>query len=644
MLDFVRIACAVPKVSVGNVKKNTADICSYMEKAEFQGVDVLLFPELCLTGYTCGDLFFQDALHVAVRLGLREILEYSKKYPNLISVIGLPVKLEGKLYNCAAVISDGDIGGLVPKTRIPGGERRWFTSGMDVQLCLDYQELGICTQEEAGANRYVELSTKQLFCVGNVPFGVEICEDAMAPKTPSLDLAVNGAQMILNLSASPEFAGKRVQRREMVKHLSESLNCVYAYCSAGVTESTTDMVYSGHSLIGENGSILAENDTVADCDYMLLMDCDLGKINADRIRSQYFETSAGTDYTRNHLGNREFRGDGSLYAVNKLPFIPADQQTRKERCLEIFRIQAAGLRQRLETVGANPVLGISGGLDSTLALLVAVEAMRSLGRPLTDVHGITMPCFGTSDRTYRNSWELMRKLGISAKEINIRSAVTQHFADIGHDMNVHNGTYENSQARERTQILMDYAGVVGGLVVGTGDLSELALGWCTYNGDHMSMYAVNGTVPKTLIRWIIEAVSELPDYQCARDVLADILDTPISPELLPPDAQGKIAQKTEDLVGPYALHDFFLYYTVRYGYTPTKIYTLACRGFASDFDRPTVKKWLKSFYRRFFTQQFKRNCQPDGVKAGSVGLGPRGDWQMPSDAAAALWLEEAEGL
>ena len=338
------------------------------------------------------------------------------------------------------------------------------------------------------------------------------------------------------------------------------------------------------------------------------------------------------------------RSDGSLYSLNKLPFVPQTREARVERCLEIFNIQVAGLMRRLEVINTNAVIGISGGLDSTLALLVAVEAMRRLGRPLTDVYGITMPCFGTSDRTYRNSWELMRKLGISAKEINIKKAVTQHFEDIGHDMSVHNATYENSQARERTQILMDYAGEVGGIVVGTGDLSELALGWCTYNGDHMSMYSVNGTVPKTLIRWIIEAVSDLPNFAAAKDVLMDVLDTPISPELLPPDAQGKIAQKTEDLVGPYALHDFFIYYAIGYGYTPTKIFTLACRAFRDDFDRDTINKWLVSFYRRFFSQQFKRNCQPDGVKTGSIGFGPRTDWHMPSDAAATLWLEEAQSL
>ena len=377
------------------------------------------------------------------------------------------------------------------------------------------------------------------------------------------------------------------------------------------------------------------------------MDCDLGKIRSDRISDKSFRTLAAENQKEFSMwgsGEGTLRSDGTLYPLRKLPFVPSSKAERDERCMEIFNIQVAGLKQRLATINTNAVIGISGGLDSTLALLVAVEAMRQLGRPLTDVYGVTMPCFGTSDRTYNNSWELMRKLGISSKEISIKNAVTLHFEDIGHDINVHNATFENAQARERTQILMDYASVVGGIVVGTGDLSELALGWCTYNGDHMSMYGVNGSIPKTLIRWMIEAIAEQPDFAAAKDVLMDILDTPISPELLPPDAEGKIAQKTEDLVGPYALHDFFLFYALRYGFTPTKIYTLACRAFEGDFDGETIKKWLKNFYRRFFTQQFKRNCQPDGVKVGSVGLGPRGDWHMPSDASARVWLEDAESL
>ena len=386
-----------------------------------------------------------------------------------------------------------------------------------------------------------------------------------------------------------------------------------------------------------------------DSGYLLLQDCDLGKIRADRRKTSTFRNCAdlfgGGMLEIGEETDSPFRSEGTLYPVEKLPFIPSTRDARQTYCKEIFQLQVTGLKQRLAAIGnANAVIGISGGLDSTLALLVAVEAMRQAGRPATDVYGVTMPCFGTSDRTYHNAWELMRTLGISCKEIVIKDAVSGHFADIGHDSSVHNATYENAQARERTQILMDYASVVGGIVVGTGDLSELALGWCTYNGDHMSMYGVNGTIPKTLMRWMIDAISDMDSFAASRAVLKDVLDTPISPELLPPDAEGKISQQTEDLVGPYALHDFFIYHALRYGFAPAKVYTLACRAFADDFDRATIKKWLVSFYRRFFTQQFKRSCMPDGAKAGPIGLGPRGDWHMPSDAAAALWLEEAQAL
>ena len=643
MLDFIRIACAVPKVAVGNVEKNAKDICAFMEKADAQNVDILLLPELALTGYTCGDLFFQDALHKAVTAGLKTLLACSKEHPELTTVVGAPFRLGTNLYNCAYVIQDGDIRCMIPKTHIPGNEKRWFSSGKALSVGMTGGELGVIP-EDADDPMYIRVDTKQVFRKKDIYFGIEICEDLMSPTAPSAALAVNGAEVILNLAASADIAGKRTQRRDRVKNQSMNCDCIYAYCSAGCTESTTDQVYSGHSIIAECGKVLAESAQPVTTDYMLITDCDLGRVHAKRLRKEYYPGYTEPEEWSEAWCEGDARSDGSLYPLNKLPFIPTTALERNERCLEIFNIQVAGLMRRLEVINTNAVIGISGGLDSTLALLVAVEAMRRLGRPLTDVYGITMPCFGTSDRTYQNSWDLMRKLGISAKEINIKNAVTQHFTDIGHDMNVHNATYENSQARERTQILMDYAGEVGGIVVGTGDLSELALGWCTYNGDHMSMYSVNGTVPKTLIRWIIEAVSDLPNFAVAKDVLMDVLDTPISPELLPPDAQGKIAQKTEDLVGPYALHDFFIYYAIGYGYTPTKIFHLACRAFENDFDRETIKKWLVSFYRRFFTQQFKRNCQPDGVKTGSIGFGPRTDWHMPSDAAATLWIEEAQSL
>ena len=425
--------------------------------------------------------------------------------------------------------------------------------------------------------------------------------------------------------------------------------CIYAYASSGYTESTQDLVFSGHSLVAEAGEIIAENEQELQTDYLLVQDANLGRVRSERRKNKSVR-DATTLYGRIEpvrtvdCDSAKLRSDGTLYKLHKLPFVPTDCQSRMERCNSIFHIQVTGLAQRLKAIGANAVIGVSGGLDSTLALLVAVEAMRRLGRPATDVYGVTMPCFGTSDRTYHNSLELMKTLGISSKEISIKNAVNIHYGDIGQDPDLHNTTYENAQARERTQILMDYAGVVGGIVVGTGDLSELALGWCTYNGDHMSMYGVNSSVPKTLIRWMIATVAEDPRFASSREVLLDILDTPISPELLPPDETGKISQQTEDLVGPYALHDFFLYYMLRFDYTPRKIYTLACRAFGEDYDQETVKKWLKVFYTRFFSQQFKRSCMPDGAKIGSISLSPRGDWRMPSDVTARAWLEEIEIL
>ena len=642
MLDFIRIACAVPAVRVGDTAKNAEDICAYIEKADGERADIVLFPELALTGYSCQDLFFQDTLWTGVQQGIRKIADCTKDHPGVTAVVGLPVRTGMRLYNCAAVISRGKIHALVPKTYIPNYnefyEKRWFSSGAEVTE--DMAEL---------LGEPVPVLPRAVFRVGGTLLGVEICEDMWTPLPPSTFLALNGAEVILNLSASNETIGKRAYRRGLVQHQSAALNCVYAYCSAGSTESTQDLIFSGQSLIGEDGRLLAETEEPIASDYMLVCDCDPGRIRADRMKNKGFKDAAqqnpGHPAVLVDTNAPELRGDGTRYPLAKLPFVPTGKQNRVQRCMEIFHMQVAGLKQRLSILGsAKAVVGISGGLDSTLALLVSVEAMRRLGRPASDVCGVTMPCFGTSDRTYNNSWELMRTLGISCKEINIKDAVNLHFSDIGHDPSIHNGTYENSQARERTQILMDYASVVGGIVVGTGDLSELALGWCTYNGDHMSMYGVNASIPKTLLRWMIDAISEMPAFAPSRAVLQDILDTPISPELLPPDAEGKIAQHTEDLVGPYALHDFFLYYVLRFGFRPTKIYTLACRAFAGDFEPEVIKKWLKTFYRRFFTQQFKRSCLPDGVKVGSVTLSPRGDWRMPSDAGARLWLDEVESL
>ena len=643
MLDFIRIACAVPGVRVGDVKKNTEDICNYIQRADGEKADIVLFPEMALTGYTCQDLFFQETLWTGVQQGMGQIAACTKEHPGLTAVVGLPVRTGMQLYNCAAVISSGKIHGLVPKTYIPNYnefyEKRWFSSG--TELTEDSVALG---------GQTVPFLPRALFRLGDgVLAGVEICEDMWTPLPPSTLLALNGAEVILNLSASNETIGKRAYRRGLVQHQSAALNCVYAYCSSGSTESTQDLIFSGQSLIAEDGTLLGEAKDAIASDYLLVCDCDLGRVRADRLKNKGFKDTAQQYRAYPAVivdtAAPALRSDGTRYPLAKLPFVPAGKQNRVQRCMEIFHMQVAGLKQRLSILGsAKAVIGISGGLDSTLALLVSVEAMRQLGRPVSDVCGVTMPCFGTSDRTYNNSWELMRTLGISCREINIKNAVNLHFSDIGHDAGVHDGTYENSQARERTQILMDYASVVGGIVVGTGDLSELALGWCTYNGDHMSMYGVNASIPKTLIRWMIDAISEMPAFAASRSVLQDILDTPISPELLPPDADGKIAQHTEDLVGPYALHDFFLYHMLRFGFSPRKIYTLACRAFSGDFEPSVIKKWLKTFYRRFFTQQFKRSCLPDGVKVGSVTLSPRGDWRMPSDASARLWLEEAETL
>ena len=647
MLDFVRVACAVPPVLVGDPLKNARDHCAILEEADAKGADVLVFPELSLTGYTCQDLFFQDALMRAALEGLGAVLRCSERHPDVVVVLGLPVRLGVGMFNCAAVLSGGKLHGLVPKTYIPNYnefyEKRWFSSAEDLRC--DSMMLSV----PGGEALTVPVLPKALFTLADgTRLGVEICEDLWTPVPPSSLLALSGAELIVNLSASNETIGKRTYRRELVKHQSAAAACAYAYVSAGAGESTQDLIFSGQCLVAQNGMLLGETEDPIASEALLIRDCDLGRIRADRRRNKSFGDNASA--LASMLANREIpaggavRSDGSLFPVNKLPFVPSAQTDRFARCMEIFRMQVAGLKHRLETVGSKAVVGISGGLDSTLALLVAVEAMRQLGRPASEVCGVTMPCYGTSDRTYRNALLLMKKLGISVKKVNIREAVDLHFRDIGHDKTVLNGTYENAQARERTQILMDYASVVGGIVIGTGDLSELALGWCTYNGDHMSMYGVNASIPKTLIRWMIAAIAENPDFLDAKAVLEDILDTPISPELLPPDAAGKISQYTEDLVGPYALHDFFLYYMLRFGFTPTKIYTLACRAFREDFPPETVKKWMKAFYRRFFTQQFKRSCLPDGVKVGSVCLSPRGDWRMPSDASGRVWLEEVERL
>ncbi len=616
MLDFIRIACAVPDAAVADVENNVAQICRFMEEADQKQVDLLVFPELSITGASCGDLFWEDTLYQAAEAGLERIRDCSRAHPEMTVVVGLPRRMGRNTCDCAGVIRAGELLGVSKKGNLTEAERRWFDP--------DYA----CEDEvyPLGEGAYLA-----------VRFGSALEQGMNAMNTAS-------AQVIVNLAAEPEVAGGRARRRGLAAHQSEILKGVYVYCSAGMMESTQDGVYSGHSLICQAGEVLAENGQLTDSGYLLVTDCDLGKVAALRRRSSAYRNQPEVLCVPDGVSEGQFRSDGSLYHINKLPFIPETKQAREEYCREVFQIQVSGLKRRLKAINCNPVLGISGGLDSTLALLVAVEAVRQLGWDTKRVYGITMPCFGTSDRTYRNAWDLMEKLGITSKEISIKEAVTQHFADIGHDPNVRNTTYENAQARERTQILMDYSGTVGGIVVGTGDLSELALGWCTYNGDHMSMYGVNGSVPKTLIRWIVEAVADLPAFAPAKATLMDVLDTPISPELLPPDASGQIAQQTEDLVGPYALHDFFLYHVLKYGFGPKKIYALACRAFAQDFDGATIKKWLGNFYRRFFTQQFKRSCQPDGVKALELSLSPRTDWKMPSEAGFRLWMKQVEEL
>ena len=635
MLDFIRVATAVPPVVVGDAVKNTADICAYIAKADAAGCDVVVFPELALTGYTCADLFFQNTLLDESMKGLQAIMACSAAYPGVTAVVGTPAVVEGQMYNCAAVISAGQLRGLVTKTHLPNygefSERRWFSSSEDLQARqVTLRDLGIEGDAEVPVGRDL------LFKVGDgCVLGVEICEDLWTPLPPSTLLTINGAEVVANLSASNEIMGKRKVRANLVEHQSDVCSCVYAYCSSGCSESTQDLVFSGHSIIAENGAVLAQNDKVIDNDYMLITDADLGRVRAARRKNKSVRDAAafyGKVEPMRTIDCRcgALRASGELYPMDKYPFLPKDLKEYDN----IFEIQAAGLRQRLRLIHAVPVVGLSGGLDSALAVLVAVKAAE---KP-SDVHAVIMPGFGTTDRTRNNAFKLAKALGCTIWEVDISAAVRMHFENIGHDENVHNAVYENSQARERTHILMDYAGKVGGIVIGTGDLSELALGWCTYNGDHMSMYAVNGTIPKTMVRCMTEYLAGKEEFAAAEEALRDIIVTPVSPELLPH------RQITESIVGPYALHDFFLYHMMRFAFRPTKIYALACRVFADEFDAETVKHWLRIFYRRFFSQQFKRNCLPDGVKVGNISLSPRGDWRMPSDASARIWLDEVEKL
>ena len=635
MLDFIRVASAVPPVTVGDAVKNAQDICRYICSADKAGCDLVVFPELALTGYTCADLFFQSTLLAESMNGLHTIMECSALHPAVTSVVGTPAVIEGQMYNCAAVISDGKLLGLVTKTHLPNygefSERRWFSSSEDMQANqVSLASLGIPGEGEVPVGRDL------LFKIGDgCVLGVEICEDLWTPLPPSTLLTINGAEVIVNLSASNEIAGKHQVRTKLVEHQSDVCSCVYAYCSSGSSESTQDLVFSGHSIIAENGRVLAQNSKTIDNDYLLITDADLGKVRSSRRKNKSVRDAAAY-YSKVELmravpcSSRSLRGDGSMYPLDKFPFVPKDDA----QASEIFDIQVAGLKQRLQILGAKPVVGLSGGLDSALAFLVACSAVEKA----EDVQAVIMPGFGTTERTYNNALKLANALGASVKIADICASVRQHFADIGHDESVQDAVYENAQARERTQILMDYAGKIGGIVVGTGDLSELALGWCTYNGDHMSMYGVNGTIPKTQVRWMVEKLSLLPRFADAKDALQDIIVTPVSPELIP----GR--QITESIIGPYDLHDFFLYHVARFAYTPSKIYALACRAFADCYDAASIKKWMRIFYTRFFSQQFKRNCLPDGVKVGNISMSPRGDWRMPSDASARIWLDEVDRL
>lgn len=642
MKGILRTALCVPHLHLGNPQANAQAHQAMAEKAAEKNASLLVFPELSLTGYTCGDLFFQSSLLLGAEKALGDLV---KNCPSgLVCVAGIPVRMGSGLYNCAAVYTKDKIYGLAVKTFLPNNgefyEKRWFRPAST----LEDMEITLCGQR-------IIVSARPMVFVDDHghSFGVEICEDLWAPVSPSLLLAMAGVEVVVNLSASNELIAKREYRRDLVAQTSARALCGYAYVSAGNGESTSDLVFSGHSLACVCGSVVGESEGYLSDDYLFTVDMDLDRIASDRMKSQSFSDCAAlyapeVDRIPLEMDLTLAPEIKTTMRVHKHPFIPHDSSMRRERCSQIFDLQSQALARRLQVTGGRLVIGISGGLDSTLALLVACHAMDLLGKPRSNIIGITMPCFGTTDRTYQNALELMRTLGTQLREIPIHDAVRLHFRDIGHDESDHSVTYENCQARERTQVLMDVANKENAIVLGTGDLSEIALGWCTYNADHMSMYGVNSGVPKTLVRWVVQTASELEDFAASRVCLQSVLDTPISPELLPPDEKGNILQQTEDLVGPYALHDFFLYYAVRFGYEPEKIFELCCDAFADDFDKATILKWLKNFYRRFFNQQFKRNCMPDGVKIGSIALSPRGDWRMPSDATSALWMRQCEEI
>ena len=645
---YTRVAAASPETRVADIDFNVSHIKNLISQAAGKGAEFVVFPELCITSYTCADLFYQKTLLQKAIDGAIEIIRYVDKL-DICVMIGLPLLVDGALYNCALITTGASSNQLIAKTHLPNYnefyERRWFTPmapGFSTEVTL-------CDSE--GDSIKIPFSADTIYSYKGVHFGVEICEDVWVPKPPCIGYCQHGAELIFNLSASPESIGKHDYLESLIRHISASCRAGYIYSSAGWGESSTDLVFSGTCLIAEDGTVLARNDRFGTSDSLILADIDIEKIRNDRLKFSTFRETSGSNPVKvvslENINQNTTRPqlDADLRYIDAHPFVDSNSERLARRCDEILSIQARGLATRLKAINCKKVvIGISGGLDSTLALLVSVKAFDLLKLDHKGIIGVTMPGFGTTSRTHGNANKLMEALGVTQIEISINDAVKQHFHDIDHDPAVHDVTYENSQARERTQLLMDIANKENCIVVGTGDLSELALGWCTYNGDHMSMYAVNASIPKTLVKYLVEGYAQkYADAECA-EVLMDIVNTPISPELLPANEDDTIGQKTEDLVGPYELHDFFLYNMLRYNYTPSKIYWMACKAFNGVYDSQTIKHWLRTFYRRFFNQQFKRSCIPDGVKVGSICLSPRGDWRMPSDASSRIWLDEVEKL
>lgn len=639
---FLKVAVSTPDLKVADCQYNKQQLVKKTIEMDKKGVKLLVFPELSLTGYTCGDLFLQDTLLRGAKEALFAFVQETKQ-TEIVTVLGMPLEHKGKLYNVAVVVDHGSIRGVVPKTFLPNYgefyEARQFSPGIG-EISWHMFENG--EMVPFGSNQVFVDYVREQLC-----FAVEICEDLWMPNPPSTKLVSSNALLVVNLSASNELTGKSQYRRELVKGQSARTICAYLYADAGEGESTTDMVYAGHNMIVENGILLAESRPFA-ADKDLITEIDLGRLQSERRRmGTFFQRPEGEKYPALLQNSCQFGKDEETVLTRtyeKTPFVPADSEHREERCREIMDIQSNGLAKRLRHIGCrHAVIGLSGGLDSTLALLVTVCAFELLRLPREGIVCVTMPCFGTTDRTYDNAVKLASELGTTLREIPIKEAVLEHFANIGQDKDTHDITYENSQARERTQILMDIANQVNGLVIGTGDMSELALGWATYNGDHMSMYGVNCSVPKTLVRYLVQFFADTCGNDALKEILYDVLDTPISPELLPPK-DGEIAQKTEDIVGPYELHDFFLYYMMRFGFTPKKMFRLAVYAFEDEYDEETILHWLSTFCHRFFRQQYKRSCLPDGPKVGTVSLSPRGDLRMPSDASDALWKAELDSI